>query len=346
MTACQPLHPVRPKPLRRRDLAVAGVGTLVAISRESDTAARRKRPPRWENGEVFDKIGNNYRFVRGWGETGAQRGQFRQPHGIAYVAGSVYVVDRNNHRIQRFSGEGGFIGGWGSLGPGVGQFSAPYGVAVDAGGNVYVTDTGNQRVQKFDPTGTPLATIGSQGSGPGQYDTPQGIAVDRRGNVFVVDSRNERIVKFDGAGNGVAAWGRHGRGKGAFDSPTGIAVDNSGNVFVADTGNNRIQKFDNNGKYLTRWGEGGEAVGRFDSPIGLAVEATSTSVVIVYVADSSGNRIQKFAFHPGGDNTMTAFGSEGTANGKLRGPLGVAVDSQRRVFVTDSQNDRVQVFRP
>ncbi|HOL09915.1 MAG TPA: SBBP repeat-containing protein, partial [Bacillota bacterium] len=62
---------------------------------------------------------------------------------------NIYVVDLNNHRIQKFNASGEFLTKWGSFGTGDGQFDFPYGVAVDSSGNVYVADTGNHRIQKF-----------------------------------------------------------------------------------------------------------------------------------------------------------------------------------------------------
>jgi DNA-binding beta-propeller fold protein YncE len=55
--------------------------------------------------------------IREWGMPGTGPGQFRLPHGIAIDRdGIVYVADRENGRIQRFSLEGRYIGEWGDLG--------------------------------------------------------------------------------------------------------------------------------------------------------------------------------------------------------------------------------------
>jgi len=55
--------------------------------------------------------------VREWGTPGTGPGQFHLPHGIAIDRdGIVYVADRENGRIQRFSLEGRYIGEWGDLG--------------------------------------------------------------------------------------------------------------------------------------------------------------------------------------------------------------------------------------
>ncbi len=81
----------------------------------------------------------------------------------------VYVVDKNNDRVQTFTNTSTFINSWGSTGSGNGQFLDPIGIAVDGDGNVYVTDWGNNRVQKFTSDGAFLTKWGSPGSGDGQF---------------------------------------------------------------------------------------------------------------------------------------------------------------------------------
>src|SRR5580658_8308628 len=52
----------------------------------------------------FDKHG---KFVKSWGSTGTNPGQFNLPHGIAIDAkGNVYVADTGNKRIQVFDADG------------------------------------------------------------------------------------------------------------------------------------------------------------------------------------------------------------------------------------------------
>jgi DNA-binding beta-propeller fold protein YncE len=65
--------------------------------------------------------------------------------------GSVYVADRINNRIQKFTSEGVFVTKWGAEGTGDGQFQWPWGVAAASDGSIYVADTGNLRIQKFSP---------------------------------------------------------------------------------------------------------------------------------------------------------------------------------------------------
>ncbi len=153
--------------------------------------------------QKFDSSGT---YLNKWGAFGSGDGQFNFPVrgvldtvGVAVdSSGKVYVVDQENHRIQKFDSSGNFILKWGALGTGDGEFNLPQGVgvAVDSSGNVYVADAVNHRIQKFDTIGTFLTKWGAIGSGDGQFFNPKGVAVDSSGNVYVVDANNVRIQKF------------------------------------------------------------------------------------------------------------------------------------------------------
>lgn len=55
--------------------------------------------------------------VREWGRAGSGPGEFRLPHSIQIdAAGVIYVADRENGRIQRFTREGAFLGEWNQYG--------------------------------------------------------------------------------------------------------------------------------------------------------------------------------------------------------------------------------------
>jgi len=60
---------------------------------------------------------NQGKRLREWGSAGDGPGQFRIPHAIAIDReGIIYVADRENGRIQRFSREGGYLDEWRHLG--------------------------------------------------------------------------------------------------------------------------------------------------------------------------------------------------------------------------------------
>jgi tripartite motif-containing protein 71 len=62
----------------------------------------------------------------------------------------------------------------------------------------------------------------------------------------------------------------------------------------------------------------------------------------VYVTDVNNNRIQKF----GSDGAfITSWGSEGSGEGQFLEPEGIDIDTEGNVYVADTGNFRIQVFR-
>ncbi|HEY1248422.1 MAG TPA: S8 family serine peptidase, partial [Nitrososphaera sp.] len=288
----------------------------------------------------------SYNFLKKWGSTGANDGQFGTVTDISLdpINNVVYVVDRGNHRIQKFGTDGSFIMKWGSFGTGDGQFSDPRGIARDPStGAIYVTDSGNYRIQKFDSNGNFISKWGSQGLGDGQFLPPVSVAVDSSGNVYVTDgggAQTSGVQKFDSNGNFITRWGSYGTGDGQFRGIWGIAVDSAaGAVYVADAESNvRIQKFDTDGNFITKWGM--PSTHSSTAPSDVAVD----SFGYVYVTElfSAADRIEKFT----GDGIYVAtIGDFGSNDGQLAAPEGIAVDpSGDNVFVADTGNNRIQVF--
>jgi len=295
-------------------------------------------------GEAAVPIG--YQFNETWGGLGNEPGNFTSPVGIASdQAGNVYVVDSNNHRIQKFLSSGVFLTEWGSLGEWNGFFQYPAGITVDRDGTVLVTDTGNNRVQVFTAEGVFLNAWGSSGDGDGEFWYPEGIACDSERNVYVVDYGHHRVQKFDPMGVFLAKWGKNGgdgssgTGSGEFYHPRGIMVDKDDRVYVVDTENNRVQKFDLNGSYMGEWGSFGSGDGNFTAPRGIAADGSGNIMVV----DEMNHRIQKFS--PEGV-FISSWGTEGSLSGQFVHPCGIAFGSDSEVFITDSGNHRIQRFKP
>ncbi|MEA2285259.1 MAG: tripartite motif-containing protein 71 [Solirubrobacteraceae bacterium] len=296
-----------------------------------------------------------------WGAGGPNAGLFNIPDGVAVdSAGHVYVADRLNNRIQKFTAAGRFLDLWGGpAGAADRQFNAPYGVAVDGLGHVYVADTQNNRIQKLSSTGRFLAKWGHNGGdgtpgvGNGEFTDPRGVAVDDAGNVYVADHGNNRVQKLSPTGRFLARWGANGgdgtagSGNGEFRIPRGIAVDHAGHVYVADKGNHRIQELSATGRFMRRWGaHGGDGTpgagdGEFNLPYNIALDGAGD----LYVTDVLNHRIQKFSptgrflakyGHNGGD------GSPGAGPGEFDEPYGIAADCRFNMYISEEGNQRIQ----
>ncbi len=274
-----------------------------------------------------------------FGRAGTGDGEFLGPRGIAIdTAGSIYVVDASNNRVQKFTSSGQFVTKWGSLGSGDGQLHYPQGIAVDSNGNVYVADNNNHRIQKFTSSGQFVTKWGSLGTGDGHFTSPNGVAVDSSGNVYVVEWNSSRVQKFTGSGSFITKWV-------VPFIPSGIALDPLGNIYLVDWYNSRVQKFSDNGTLLASWGTPGSGDGQFQFQpypelVGVAVDAYGN----VYVADGNNmnrGRIQKFS---DSGTFITRWGQGGSGDGQFRVPQGLAVDTSGNVYVADTGNSRVQVF--
>lgn len=95
----------------------------------------------------------------------------------------MYVVDRNNERIQKFDDVGNFIPEWD-----IGQFQQPVGIAIDSLNNVYVTviDNGFNVVNRYTADGSFIKSWVVGDRDLSNIDTQNAIAIDSSNNVYVV----------------------------------------------------------------------------------------------------------------------------------------------------------------
>jgi hypothetical protein len=244
------------------------VGLCVVVGGSALVAASASAAPTCTKALIESKL--ECRF----GSEGEGAGQFNSPEAVAVdgstepsmdsSAGDVYVADRANDRVDKFSSDGEFLLAWG------------WGVA-----------DGKAEPQTCGPdAASAMCEPGIEGGGAGQFDDPSGIAVNgdtlslADGDVYVQDARNHRVEKFSADGEFLLAWGEGvangaeeaqtcgpeaathtceaavepkvegtGEGPGEFErmAPHAIAVDSEGTVYVGDDG--RVQEFGEQGVF-------------------------------------------------------------------------------------------------
>lgn len=111
----------------------------------------------------------------GWAGAGNGDGQFAYTEGIAIDADdNVYVTDRNNERVQKFTTDGTFISKWGNGA----ELDVPVGIAVDpTTGDVYVADVGNDRIQRYGYPYYNADLKNAETNAPVTLETPAGTAI-------------------------------------------------------------------------------------------------------------------------------------------------------------------------
>ncbi|HEX9116066.1 MAG TPA: hypothetical protein VGA61_08360, partial [Anaerolineae bacterium] len=151
--------------------------------------------------------------------------------------------------------------------------------------------------------------------------------------------------------------GQPGSAAGQFNFPRAVATGLDGTIYVADSGNNRVQAFDATGRFVRQWGTTckltekpaagcvGDGRGQFNEPWGIAVGLDGS----VYVSDTWNHRVQKF---DGQGNFQAMWGVFESTFGELGkplamyGPRSISVGDDGNVYVTDTGNKRIQIFKP
>ncbi len=96
-------------------------------------------------------------------------GQLKNAYGVTVDKDdNIYVADRDNHRVKKFSSDGEFVAAVGSHGSGNLQFSSPYGICYNRrDNNLYVPDQSNHRIQVLSTELKFVRFFGTPGNGNG-----------------------------------------------------------------------------------------------------------------------------------------------------------------------------------
>lgn len=135
------------------------------------------------------KLDRNGNFLKTWGIKGTGPGEFNLVHNIVIDSKNiVYVIDRENKRIQLFDKDGEYLREWNNLGN-------PYGIVINKN-DLYVTDGITGLILKVDQSGRIIARYGQQGKAVGQFLMPHAITVSDNNILFIADTNNWRVQCF------------------------------------------------------------------------------------------------------------------------------------------------------
>lgn len=211
----------------------------------------------------------------------------------------------------------------------------PDGIAIDRDDNIYVADSKLGLVQVFDSEGRFVRTIGDY-KGESMFDHPTGIAIDRNaGRLYVIDSGIDQLVVLDLKGNVLTRIGghRHRESKVKFEAPSEIAAANNV-VAVLDAANTRIQVLDPQGNLLAQFRIRNLTGPPDDIEMGLAMDTDGH----IYISNL-GPGVNIY------EQDGRVAGSIGGSSDEFKMPAGVWIDDGGRIYVSDTNNSRIQVFQ-
>ena len=214
----------------------------------------------------------------------------------------------------------------------------------------------------------PMPAISAAGfAAPWNLIQAASVAITSRGTVLVLHRGAHPLLEFDGAGKFLRSWGdgmiSEGKVAGipqanwapdrsrysAVYGPPGctscgahsVRVDPQGNIWIVDAPGHVIYKMSPEGKEIMRLGTKGTS-GASRTTFNLPTDVAFASNGDLYVTDGYGGaRVVKFSRD---GKYLLEWGKRGTGPGEFGLPHNVVVDAQGQVYVTDRDNQRIQVF--
>jgi DNA-binding beta-propeller fold protein YncE len=215
------------------------------------------------------------------------------------------------------------------------------------------------------------ALIASAAGTPAPWNLIQvsGVAVAGNGHILVLHRGAQPILEFETNGKLVRSWGdgMFSEGKvaaialadrlpghalySAVYGPAGcdscgahsIRVDPEHNIWVVDAPGQVIYKMNAQGKVIMQLGQK-RAAGAGHNTFNLPTDVAFAPNGDLFVSDGyAGNRVVKFS-HDG--KYLLEWGTRGTGPGQFELPHSLAVDAEGRVYVSDRETHRIEVFDP
>jgi len=254
------------------------------------------------------------------------------PVDVAVVdSGDIYIVDEKNSNVCIYANNGDFKKFFGERGTETAQFKRPESIAVTTKGKVVVADTGNSRIQVFNRIGKFLFKFGKPGSAPGEFREPSGVVVDQFGLIYVADKGNKRIQIF--SPNGMFLY--------YFDvefRPLDLGIDLDRNLYILMPEKEGIIKYSPRGEKIQFISCVLDKKNFISRAAGIAVDEKGD----IYITENAEHSIKKF---DNNENILISFGSQGDGRGQFYFADGIACDKSGYIYIADSKNARVQIFK-
>ena len=285
-----------------------------------------------QQGNITESYSGPKHIATIYGEEGALVGETRS----VFVDGKrTYISDTSNHRILVLDYNGNLLltfgdvpqGDWSGL-------KFPYGLTV-VEDRIFVADAGTMKLTSFDLEGNFVDFFAED-----VLKKPINI-VYKENQFFITDVVRQQIVIVDRSGNEVHSFGHYGKegAPGELNYPNGLAVDDNGRIYVADTNNSRIQIFDKEGNYLISWRGDDGSSGGIAAPMNLSLGKNNS----LYITDPITNRV--LVLNDKGEIAdIIRYVPEENGTSSLSLPTGIYVDSDQRLFISDTGNRRVVIF--
>jgi len=172
-----------------------------------------------------------------------------------------------------------------------------------------------------------------------QLNQAKALSVDLSGSIYVSDTGNNRILKFNKDGQLIKIVGGFGWEKEQFYNPYDIHASSALDIFVADYDNQRIERYDKDLNYISSLYSNENWKDEFQ--FGYPSSVASSIHGDLFLIDSENIRLLKL--NSFGEPEIN-FGDYAEGKGRLLQPVQVAISPDDRIYVSDSQANKIIVF--
>ena len=305
------------------------------------------------------------------------------PDGALYVceidSHVIRRIDPKTQIVTTVAGIGGKFGHAGDGGPATqALLYEPYEVRFDRDGNMFIVEMKGEVVRRVDAKTGIISTIAGNGtagfSGDGgpatkaQLKQPHSIIFDDAGRLYLCDIGNHRVRRVNLETGIIETFAGTGAPKPTPDGspvqgtplngPRALDFDGRGGLILALREGNAVYRIDLKAmtyQHLAGTGKSGYAgdggpakMARLAGPKGVSLSRNGD----VYLADTESHTIRVIRADSGKIETLVGDGQLGDGPDgdplkcRLARPHGVYVDGAGNVYIGDSSNHRVRVYKP
>ncbi|CAF1035438.1 unnamed protein product [Adineta steineri] len=250
---------------------------------------------------------------------------------------TIYVANRESKRIVMW--QDGSVTPINSI---LGNFTQPNSLFVTSNGDIYIDDGAfNDRVQKWKAETNTFVIVMTVNS------SCSGLFVDIKGTLYCSMSQHHQVVKRSlndavmNSNHVAAGTGSLGSDTNQLYGPHGIFVDVNFDLYVADCFNHRVQ--------LLQSGESNGITVAGSTSLNPTVELYYPTGIILdaekylFITDQNNNRIVGSSSN--GFRCLVGCYGIGSQSNQLNNPFSFSFDHSGNIFVSDSNNDRIQKFK-